>query len=293
MSEDVKTVEDIDLKIDQIFSDLCRPHTEDEAEDFKKSIESVGRIVDPICYWVEQGILIDGHNRMAYYESLPDGSEFPPPEIVGLSFESREKAVTWAKLKQAGRRNLDSTARKILIGEVYNAEKNKPGRPKKDEEKKTEQETAKDLASKTGESKSTVRRAGKLAESVKKIESVNAKFAADIRNGSVAVSEKTVKDIAKLKPSQIGSAIGNIRNDREWNDGLIEPEKPAKKETPEYLKRIEQCDRLHGDMASAFYAVCNEIHDIDRSEFEALSREISIIIKREKVRLRKLATVTD
>ena len=96
----------IEVNIKEEFRSLIPPLTEEELAQLEKNIQQDG-IRDPLVTW--NGVLIDGHNRLAIAEKL--GIEYTTRE---LSFESEDEAKAWIIRNQFGRRNINNYQRSVL-----------------------------------------------------------------------------------------------------------------------------------------------------------------------------------
>jgi N6-adenosine-specific RNA methylase IME4 len=105
--------------IDPEFRDLLPALTTDERFTLKKAIAADG-LRDPLVVWMEQDILVDGHNRLAICKELD-----VQVRTTARSFNSRGEALIWVVENQSGRRNMEPID-KIALAErmkpVYAAE---------------------------------------------------------------------------------------------------------------------------------------------------------------------------
>lgn len=104
-----------DLIIDEEFSSLIRPLTNEEYRLLEESILRDG-CREPITTW--KGIILDGHNRYRICRrwDLP----FRTTELNALS---RDQALSWICANQLARRNLSEEMRRYLIGKKFEFEK--------------------------------------------------------------------------------------------------------------------------------------------------------------------------
>lgn len=93
-------------KIDPEFRDLIPPLRADELRLLESSLKAEG-CREPLAVW--DGILIDGHNRLAICRR-----ESIPFRVSALSFADRSAAKLWVIRNQLGRRNLSDLDRIAL-----------------------------------------------------------------------------------------------------------------------------------------------------------------------------------
>lgn len=234
-----------DVKIDKEFKALIDDgHTVDQIKGLIDDIQANG-FLDPIVVWKQEGILLDGHTRHGIWERWFKGTSAARPPVVELSFPSRLEAKRWMLLHQLSRRNLNQTRAAYYRGLLYNELKldqnenlnrgedspichsDTSGETAENQTKTT----AETIAEQTGISPSTANRDAAFAKAVDKIAEVNSKAAADIRDGKLG-DRKTAVAIAKLSSDDIRKAIGNLRNGRKWNDGIVKAAPPPKKPKP-------------------------------------------------------------
>lgn len=89
--------------IDPEFSALIPPLTPDELEQLEENILRDG-VREPLVVW--DGLLIDGHNRLAICQKRR-----LPYEVIETSFSDRAQACIWIIKNQFGRRNLKQIVR--------------------------------------------------------------------------------------------------------------------------------------------------------------------------------------
>jgi hypothetical protein len=161
-----------DITIDPEFKNFIRPLSTEERKELKESLASCGLLM-PLIVWKSEGktILVDGHSRLSLWKEFDgfDGDfEFNTQE---LRFGNRDKVKEWIIKNQLGRRNLSPDDFKLFVGQLYNQRKTTQGgdRKSKDQIDTQHGETAKTVATETGVSPATVKRAGKLAAKVDEI----------------------------------------------------------------------------------------------------------------------------
>ena len=106
-----------DLTVDEEFESVIPPLTDEEFELLKESILGDGEVYHPLVVW--NNIIVDGHHR---YKILKEHPELKY-RITKREFENRYEAISWICLNQLGRRNLNDTQKKMLIGRRYKTSK--------------------------------------------------------------------------------------------------------------------------------------------------------------------------
>lgn len=110
-----------DLIIDEEFESVIPPLSDDEFKLLEESILQEGEVYHPLVVW--NNIIVDGHHR---YKILKEHPEIKY-RIAEREFENRYEAISWICLNQLGRRNLNDSQKKMLIGRRYKAEKQAHG----------------------------------------------------------------------------------------------------------------------------------------------------------------------
>jgi hypothetical protein len=88
------------LRTDPVLRELIPPLADDERAQLERNIVADG-CRDPLVVWDQEGILLDGHNRLAICEA--HGIAY---EVRRMPFASRADAELWVLENQFGRRNL-------------------------------------------------------------------------------------------------------------------------------------------------------------------------------------------
>ena len=109
------------LRIDPEFQSLIPPLSKDEKAALQASILEEG-CRDPLVVWVEEKLLIDGHNRFAICTA-----HGIPYKIVEMSFDSRNAVKVWTIANQLGRRSLTPESVSYLRGTWYELTKESHG----------------------------------------------------------------------------------------------------------------------------------------------------------------------
>jgi N6-adenosine-specific RNA methylase IME4 len=110
------------MRIDPEFRSLIPPLLAEELNQLVNSILSEG-CRDPLVVWQEEGILLDGHNRLSICET------------AGVSYETREislpdrlEAMIWIRRNQISRRNLTDDQRAMNAAGLAELESEKARR---------------------------------------------------------------------------------------------------------------------------------------------------------------------
>jgi hypothetical protein len=225
-----------DIKIDPELRDLLPPLSDKARKTLRDDIVTSGRIRDSLIVWEETGILVEGHNRHGIYVDESDKEMIEPPTIRLMSFPSRLAVMEWMIRNQEGRRNWTKEQEKYARGKLLIETKKTPetqeraeggvfAKSEENPEKspsrqnvaavETEHQTAAKIgAEHGGVSSRTVERDAIYAAAVDKITQVNAKAGADIRSGSLKLTNDEVLGIAGS--GDIGKALKNHRMYGDW-----------------------------------------------------------------------------
>lgn len=103
--------------IDPEFRDAIPALAEEERRNLEESILRDG-CRDALVVWAEEGLLLDGHNRLRLCEQ--HGIAYAVKEV---SLPDRDAALDWIDMNQLGRRNLTPDVFKLVLGRVYNRRK--------------------------------------------------------------------------------------------------------------------------------------------------------------------------
>jgi hypothetical protein len=116
--------------VDQELESLIPPLSEEQYKALEASILSEG-CRDPIVFWKEKGIIIDGHHRFSICRR--NHLEFP---LVELSFPDKEAVKAWiAENQLLLRRNANDPTTWYLRGVWYEAHRNTHGGDRKSQSK--------------------------------------------------------------------------------------------------------------------------------------------------------------
>jgi N6-adenosine-specific RNA methylase IME4 len=108
--------------IDPEFQALISPLAQDEFARLEQSIVDEG-CRDPLVVWLEEGILLDGHNRLTICEKTDTTFE-----TVDLSLPGRLEAMIWIRRNQVSRRNLTDDQRAMNAAGLADLESEKAKR---------------------------------------------------------------------------------------------------------------------------------------------------------------------
>lgn len=156
----------MELKIDPEFQKLIPPLTDEEFSMLKRQLKQDG-CRDPLVVW--NGVILDGHNR--YKICTENNVVF---DVHHIDLPDREAAMDWIDRNQIGRRNLSKDDFRLIVGRIYNRTKkthggHMPG-SRSGQNDHFFSRTAETLAKEHEISPVSVRRYGKLAETVNQIE---------------------------------------------------------------------------------------------------------------------------
>lgn len=193
-----KKLDDIgnrELKINPLFEKACPPLTADEFKGLEDLILADGEIIQPILIW--DGTIIDGHNRYAIAKKHNIGFE---TEEIG--FESETEALLWIKENAINQRNLTPFAKFEMMKEVIEILE-KEGKKKqvtryknRAKEEEAGHDTAKEIASKTGMSRTQVFKAKDLEENA------DEETKEKLRTGETTISAEHSKLKEKKAPKE-------------------------------------------------------------------------------------------
>lgn len=227
----------MNIRIDPEFQSLLPPLSPDERKCLRENIERDG-CREPLTVWKEEGVLLDGHNRLAVCKEL--GIE---PARVEVSLPGREAAKVWIALNGAGRRNLEPDARNNLVryavGKKYLLEKKPDGGNRAKQVAglppgRTDQAVAIEL----GVSPRTVRDNAVFSKAVDEIGEVSASLKQQALHGKISQSDVIAlsKDKEKLKRAAVeGTTLPDLvkemakREDIRWRFQLMDAIQKASK----------------------------------------------------------------
>jgi N6-adenosine-specific RNA methylase IME4 len=234
------------FQIDPEFKKLIPPLSAEERAQLESNIIEDG-CRDPLTVWLEEGLLLDGHNRTEICAEC--GVQY---EVVYVSLPSRQDAINWIINNQLGRRNLNPTQASDLRGRRYNTGKldraqnlvqNSPNG--KNYHSDREGTTAQKLASEYGVSEKTIRNDGKFAEAVDVIDEALGEEAYNLaRSGKI--TKQDVVDAAAWFEENSGIAevfepVDDYEEEAPVVEEVVQPFVPAtEKEILAAAKKIRE-----------------------------------------------------
>ncbi len=252
-------------RIDSEFQALLPALTPDQRAGLQASLLAEG-VLAPLVVWEEEGVLLDGHNRLeiAQREGLPFGTRT-------VKLVSREAAVEWIFRHQRDRRNLTPDQLALVMGRHYNRTKKKDhtyligNQHAKQGLQKVEhvaETTADRLAKDYGVSDLTIQRAGKFAAAVETLKTVDP----DIESKVVTGKGPTRKAVI---------AAADAIAEPETAKALLSPGKPVS--SPQGAPKAKSTNAPPSDgmrIARSAAGKLNEIRndDLERSEAFAFMR---------------------
>ncbi len=186
------------LVIDEEFSNLLTPLSDQEFATLKQLIIKDGKVHDKIKVW--GSLIIDGEHR---YRIATENNI--PFETEEMDFKDREAARKWICMNQLGRRNLDGITRSSLVGRLR------------------ESRSITQVAKQTGKSTSTIKRDTQAA---RVIEELPKPVRDKIATGKVEVNSSALYALGKLPEDQKQVAIEILHNSRV--DSVTDAVKAAK-----------------------------------------------------------------
>jgi len=171
---------------------------------------------EPLIVWEYDGrhILLDGHHR----HSICTAHHLPYQVVVKTVAEipDRDAAMEWIDRNQLGRRNLAPDQFALVLGRLYNRQKQRQGgtganqhtaqSAQNEHSARDQGKTAQKLAEEHGVSPATVRRAGKFAAAVDTLKSEDPDLETKVVGGKVTrkeVIEKAKAQKADEKHKQV------------------------------------------------------------------------------------------
>jgi hypothetical protein len=231
------------------FADLHRPLSADERAQLESDLDSNG-MISPLVVWKETGILLDGHNRLAWAER----KKMTPLPIAKLSFFDESAALAWAIRNQLGRRNLTPDEAAYLRGKAYNLQKGAEGRPKgkRGQNDSVNGRARERLAKEYGLSPKSIQRDGQFAAAVDGIGGHAPELAQRIRAGKSGMSHAEVLEHARLMeidPAHAAAAKGGAPK--------------SKSESPKHDPALDQKVRID-EVAQAYGSLCMFLMKMER-----------------------------
>lgn len=219
------------MTINDSFKKLIPPLTPDEYVQLEANCLADG-IRDPLVVW--QGVLIDGHNRLAIANK--HGLDYT---VVEKEFEDENGVIDWMCANQLGRRNISNEQREYLIGVRYNTEKKRRGGDRKSKCQNDTLITKEKLADEYNIAPRTVIRNAQFAEGIDKLTD---ELRGEVLAGKAKTNKSDIQEIAKAEPyfvatteKEIIAKASEIREKRKEEKKAIVAEKEA-----EYVAKIAE-----------------------------------------------------
>jgi hypothetical protein len=191
-------------KIDPEIAALLPRLSHEELATLESSLREKGGCRESLVVWAEEGILLDGHNRLAICQKY-NIKWF----IQNLSLPSREAAIQWVIDNQLGRRNLTDERRAYYRGKEYLNQKQphggqvSGGSAQIEQSPNTSGKTAERIAEKHGVSPATVRRNAVFAAAVDRIADQEGPAAKEaILAGTASQTKAQVVNAARAVPAK-------------------------------------------------------------------------------------------
>jgi hypothetical protein len=199
--------------VDGEFQALLRPLAEDEFRFLEEKILEEGFRV-PLVVWEEEGILLDGHNRLEICRA--HNIEYT---IQGINLPDRNAAKDWIDKNQLAHRNLAPGEFILVIGRLYNRQKKAHGGDRRSSPQNEDMKTSERLASDHGVSRATVERAGRLAADVESLKDV----APDVEDRFLSgeVTRETIHEASRVPAEEAREIlnkphVAHNAGDNEW-----------------------------------------------------------------------------
>jgi hypothetical protein len=197
-----------EIIIDPEFSELIRPHTDEERAQLEKNLQDARCCRDRLVLWKGTNILLEGHLRHELCRKLG----LPVP-VTYVELPNREAAKEWIIDNQRGRRNLTPEEYSCYRGQKYNARKQPHGGDRRTDGASAHAEqmptTAEQIGKQEGVSPATVRRDGEFAEALDKIgEACGSETRQTILSGKSGLTRQEVVEITKAAdPATLKQAV--------------------------------------------------------------------------------------
>lgn len=104
------------LVIDPEFEAICRPHSDEEKAEFRRSIEKDG-YRDALVAWFNGDLdylILDGHHRFRHWRAYDEDDPDRRPPVKLIDLPDRAAAIVWIVRNQLARRNLTAAERVAL-----------------------------------------------------------------------------------------------------------------------------------------------------------------------------------
>lgn len=248
------------LEVDEELRLLIPKRSKEERDQLEANILADGEIRDPIIVW--DRIVIDGMGRfeIARKHKLPF-------HIKRKEFSNNAECKAWMYRNQLGRRNLTETSIRLMRGDLYNITKDEHGGDRKSKDQPdtliAQEPTAMELAKSFGTGSATIKRDGKLAESVKNMPE---EVAHAVVNHEVKADRKDIEELAAKPPAEQKKIVKKVKSGKarsvkealhpapepeaeHWLDPLQEPYEKAVKSIQEARRHVKAVSLLEKDGA--------------------------------------------
>jgi site-specific DNA-methyltransferase (adenine-specific) len=162
---------------------------------------------DSLVVWREEGLLLDGHNRLGICRTHDI-----PFAVREVSLPDRAAARRWIITYQLGRRNLTAEGMSVLRGMLYLEQKKPEGRPEKlgHNGPVSDGDTASSIAEQTGVSPRTVKRDAAFAAALADVaEAIGDDVREKVLSRDARISRKDVVALSAL-PDEEKLAAGRL-----------------------------------------------------------------------------------
>ncbi len=200
-----------DIRIDDELSALIPPLNEEERQQLEDNLK-VGGCRDPLVVWQQEGVLLDGHNRLKICKE--NDLDY---QICKVSLPDRLAAKIWIRENQAGRRNLTDDQRAMnaaalseLLSEQAKTERAAKGTPARKAKKAGTLETTSASKVKKPRSRAKAAKVAKVSERkirlATHIRKTAPDLAAKVDAGELSLN-KADKEIFKRKKAAALAAV--------------------------------------------------------------------------------------
>lgn len=238
------------LTLDAEFQAILPVLDEEQQENLDALLHRDG-IMDPLKAALIEGqhILLDGHNRLAWWEATGRERGDEEPEIRVLNeVYTRADARVWIAMYQLGRRNLTDAQRTKWRGKMV---KFKYEQDQEAGQQTSMNQVATQVATEEEVSLRTVWNSVQFEEALEIITKHDPKAAKLIEDDKAKITQKQVIALAKKPVAEIRAACANLKAGRKWNDAG----EPLIKKTPEKAKRETAVERKFKETKTKFATV--------------------------------------
>jgi len=239
------------LHIDKELSSLIPPLRDEELAQLEQNIVADG-CRDPLVVWVDNNILLDGHNR---YRICTDRGI--PFETRAIALADGEAAAAWIIHNQIGRRNISTSIRAILAAKLANL---RHGQKKGDRSNDLSQADSAELF-------------GVSVPSVKRAEVVLSQGTPELQQAVMSdqISVSTAAEIATLAPDEQAAVLEADGKDIIAKAAAVKNKRKKRKKRDKDKRKAEAAKNLpatterytihHGTLADIGTSVADESID--------------------------------